>query len=56
MHSVLRDLHLDLEAEALMGGKCSSGWHWKIGPGELAEELGLYSVGWGRSPKVWEWG
>lgn len=56
MHGVLRDLHLDLEAEAQAGGRCSSGWCWKRDPSEPAEEVGLHSVGCERVPKIWESG
>lgn len=56
MHGVLRDLHLDLQAEAQVGGRCSSGWCWKRDPSEPAEEVGLHSVGCERVLKIWESG
>jgi len=56
VHGVLRDLHLDLEAEAQVGGRCSSGWCWKRVPTEPADEVGLYFVGCKRVLKIWESG
>lgn len=57
VHDVLTELHLGLEAEAHLGGKCCSGWRWaeRLNPdqGEPAEEVRLYSVGKGRVLKIW---